>query len=118
MQESPLDGGEMSQGARDDLAHPSAMTTTHGRPLKREVPVVYDPIAQSAKRAFHGLQDSAVGLEFGVSVVIALAFGVWLDGRAGTDPWFTFVFLGIGLTAGFRNILRAVRRADREAARG
>ncbi|MBX3158636.1 MAG: AtpZ/AtpI family protein [Deltaproteobacteria bacterium] len=104
----------MSQGARSDTTHPSGVTT-HG--LKREV-VVIDPIAQKTKRAFQGLQDSAVGLEFGVSVVIALAFGVWLDGQAGTDPWFMFVFLGIGLAAGFRSILRAVRRADKAAAHG
>jgi ATP synthase protein I len=109
MQQSDLESGEMSQGAPNVSAHPS-------RVLKREVAVA-DPIARSTKRAFEGLQDSAVGLEFGVSVVIALAFGVWLDGEAGTAPWFMFTFLGIGLTAGFRSILRAVRRADRAAAR-
>jgi ATP synthase protein I len=113
MQQSSLESGDLSQGASAESPHPSPVAK-----LQREVAV--DPIARSARAAFAGLEDSSVGLEFGVSVVIALAFGVWLDGQAGTDPWFMFLFLAIGLTAGFRGIFRAVRRADKkaEAARG
>jgi F0F1-type ATP synthase assembly protein I len=43
---------------------------------------------------------------------------MWLDGKLGTTPWLMLLWLGLGLVAGFRGVFRAVRRADREAARG
>jgi ATP synthase protein I len=108
MQHSPIESGDLSQAQGAESPHPSPVAK-----LQREVAV--DPIARASRRAFTGLQDSAVGLEFGVSVVIALAFGVWLDGQAGTNPLFMFLCLAIGLAAGFRGIYRAVRRADNQA---
>jgi ATP synthase protein I len=105
MQQHVSDGGDLSQDAQPQSAHPKAVSGA----LKREVP---DRVAQSGRSAYAMLADSAVGLEFGISVIIGLAFGRWLDGEAGTDPWFMFVFLMIGLAAGFRSIMRAVRRAD------
>jgi F0F1-type ATP synthase assembly protein I len=44
----------------------------------------------------------------GISVVIAIAIGVYvglqLDKWLGTAPWFFFIFLFFGIAAGFRNI--------------
>jgi ATP synthase protein I len=44
----------------------------------------------------------------GLSVVIAIAIGVWfgltLDRWWGTAPWFFYIFMFIGIAAGFRNI--------------
>jgi F0F1-type ATP synthase assembly protein I len=44
----------------------------------------------------------------GISVVIAIAIGVYvglqLDKWLGTQPWFFFIFLFFGIVAGFRNI--------------
>ena len=44
----------------------------------------------------------------GISVVVAIAIGVYiglkLDKWLGTDPWFFFIFLFFGIAAGFRNI--------------
>jgi len=44
----------------------------------------------------------------GISVVIAIAIGVYvglqLDKWLGTEPWFFFIFLFFGIVAGFRNI--------------
>lgn len=44
----------------------------------------------------------------GLSVVIAIAIGVWLgltlDRWWGTSPWFFYIFMFIGIAAGFRNI--------------
>lgn len=71
------------------------------------------PAAQSAKRAFNALSASSIGLELGISVVLGLLCGNWLDQRLGTSPGFLLLFLVLGLVAGFRNVLRAVRRADR-----
>lgn len=114
MQPHPLHGGDLSQDAQPQSAHPTAVSGA----LRREAGRAPDRVAASGRRAYAMLADSAVGLEFGISVIIGLAFGRWLDGEIGTEPWFMFAFLGIGLAAGFRSILRAVRRADRAAARG
>lgn len=44
----------------------------------------------------------------GLSVGIAIAIGVWLgltlDRWLGTAPWFFYIFMFIGIAAGFRNI--------------
>jgi F0F1-type ATP synthase assembly protein I len=44
----------------------------------------------------------------GISVVLAIAIGVWfgltLDRWLGTKPWFFYIFLFFGIAAGFRNI--------------
>jgi ATP synthase protein I len=71
--------------------------------------------ARSGRQFYHALSASSVGLELGLSVVFGVLFGRWLDGRLGTTPWLMLVFLGLGVVAGFRSVLRAVRRADRAA---
>jgi len=44
----------------------------------------------------------------GISVVMAIGIGVWfgltLDRWLGTKPWFFYIFLFIGIAAGFKNI--------------
>lgn len=63
-----------------------------------------------------------VGLvsSMGLSVVIAIAIGVWLgltvDRWLGTAPWFFYVFMFIGIAAGFRNIHLIATRELRKAA--
>lgn len=61
----------------------------------------------------------------GISVVLAIGIGVWfgltLDGWLGTRPWFFFIFLFIGIAAGFRNIQviasRAIQRGEDDGKR-
>jgi ATP synthase protein I len=77
--------------------------------------VLVDPAGRRTKRAFNALSASTVGLELGVAVVMSLLFGMWLDRKAGTTPWLMLVFLVIGLVAGFRNLMRAVKRAEKAA---
>ena len=56
----------------------------------------------------------------GISVVVAIAIGVYigikLDRWLGTAPWFFFIFLFFGIAAGFRNIYiiagREIRKDD------
>jgi F0F1-type ATP synthase assembly protein I len=63
-----------------------------------------------------------VGLvsSMGLSVVIAIAIGVWLglaiDRWLGTAPWFFYVFMFMGIAAGFRNIQIIATRELRKAA--
>ncbi len=45
---------------------------------------------------------------------IGLFIGYYLDKWLGTTPWMTLIWLGIGITSGFRNIFILTRRAMRE----
>jgi len=97
--------GEMSQDSGAPALHPEVM---QGR--KR-----IDQAARASKDAFQSLSASSVGLELGLSVIIGLLIGYYLDKAAGTGPWLMLLFLVFGLVAGFRGVLRAVKRAERAA---
>lgn len=48
-----------------------------------------------------------IGTTFAAAIFIGLGIGWWLDNKlfAGqTAPWFTFIFLGFGIVAGFKNL--------------
>lgn len=98
--------GEMSQDSGEPRLHPSVMT-------KRRRAL--DPAARTGKRAYDALNESSVGLELGISVIVGLLIGYYLDQQLGTRPWMMLLFLAFGLVAGFRGVLRAVRRAERAA---
>lgn len=65
-------------------------------------------------------QSLAMVSSMGISVVLAIGIGVWfgltLDRWLGTKPWFFYIFLFIGIAAGFKNIYliagREIRRND------
>jgi len=56
----------------------------------------------------------------GISVVLAIAIGVWfgltLDRWFGTKPWFFYIFMFIGIAAAYKNIYviagREIRKSD------
>ena len=104
MQSRPSHRGDLSQDSLAGSAHPKLVT-----------PRSIDPSARTAKRAYNALSASSVGLEMGVSVIIGLVVGTAMDRWLGTAPWMLFLWLGFGLAAGFRGVLRAVKRADRAA---
>ena len=104
---APTHSGEMSQDSAKPAVHPKGVTTG----------VIDDPASRRTRGMFETLTLSSMGLEFGLSVIIGLLFGRWLDGQAGTDPWLMIVFLCFGFAAGLRSILRAIAKADRLAAR-
>jgi ATP synthase protein I len=58
-----------------------------------------------------------VGLEFGLSLLVGLFGGRWLDGKLGTHHWLTVIGAGFGIAAGYRAIYRAAKAANREAER-
>jgi F0F1-type ATP synthase assembly protein I len=66
----------------------------------------------------------ALGLvsSMGISVVVAVAIGVWvgltLDKWLGTAPWFFYIFLFFGIAAGFRNIYIITSREIRRNGNG
>jgi ATP synthase protein I len=105
MQSVPTHRGEMSQDSGAPSLHPEVM---HGR---RRI----DPAARTGRSAYNALSAASVGMELGLSVIIGLLMGYYLDKAAGTGPWLMLLFLGFGLAAGFRGMLRAVRRAEKAA---
>jgi ATP synthase protein I len=63
-------------------------------------------------RAFKELAYySSLGLQVAFSIFIGLFFGLWIDGKWGTGPVFTMVFLGFGIAAGFKNIWLAMKKS-------
>jgi ATP synthase protein I len=53
---------------------------------------------------------ASVGLSVALSIFIGLFIGLYLDRRFDTDPIFMFLFLGLGIAAGYRNIALAIRK--------
>ena len=55
---------------------------------------------------------SSLGFQVALSIFIGLAIGLYLDGHVfDTSPWFTLIFLGFGIAAGFRNIGLAIKKS-------
>ncbi|HUV50386.1 MAG TPA: AtpZ/AtpI family protein [Anaerolineae bacterium] len=52
----------------------------------------------------------SLGLSVALSIFIGLGVGVYLDKRFDTTPWCTFIFLGLGIAAGYRNIGFAIKK--------
>jgi ATP synthase protein I len=65
----------------------------------------------SAWRALSEL--STIGLALVIATVIGLAGGYYLDHWLGTSPWLTLIGLILGIVAGFVNLFRAVKRAEK-----
>jgi ATP synthase protein I len=56
---------------------------------------------------------STIGITLVVATVIGLAGGYYLDRWLGTSPWLTLIGLLLGIAAGFVNLFRSVKRAER-----
>ncbi|CAN5894852.1 hypothetical protein BH11MYX2_BH11MYX2_23840 [soil metagenome] len=69
--------------------------------------------ARRERYSVANLSSSSVGLELGISVILGLLGGYYLDQRLGTTPWLMLACLLLGLVAGFRGVVRAVKREDR-----
>lgn len=57
---------------------------------------------------------SGIGITLVLATVIGLAAGYYADRWLGTKPWLTLLGLGLGIVAGFVNLFRSVKRAERE----
>jgi F0F1-type ATP synthase assembly protein I len=66
------------------------------------------------------LRSLAMVSSIGISVVLAIAIGVWfgltLDKWFGTKPWFFYIFMLIGIAAGYKNIYVIAGRELRKSA--
>jgi ATP synthase protein I len=56
---------------------------------------------------------SSLGFQVALSIFIGLGAGILIDRRFETHPAGTLIFLGLGIAAAFRNLLLAIRKAER-----
>jgi ATP synthase protein I len=69
------------------------------------------PMKKETRRMFRELAYySSLGLSVSLAVFIGLAIGVVLDRKFDTSPWFTLVFLALGIAAGYRNIALVIKK--------
>ena len=66
----------------------------------------------SARARLYNL--SSLAFAFPVSIAAGAYIGYYLDGKLGTFPWLSIIFLFVGVAAGFLNLLRAVKAFDRQ----
>ncbi len=58
---------------------------------------------------------STVGINMVACTFIGFAIGYWLiDANLGTFPWFTILFLVLGIIAGFRYLFRIASKAEKK----
>lgn len=60
-------------------------------------------------------QFTMLGIEVGLSVVVGLLGGWWLDEKLGTSPWLALAGTGFGMATAGRVLIRAGRHAKRLA---
>jgi ATP synthase protein I len=59
------------------------------------------------------LEASSIGIHLVLSTFVGLAIGYGLDKLFGTSPYLTFIFLIIGIIAGFRELIRIAKKQDK-----
>jgi len=66
-----------------------------------------------------GTEFAGIGLQFGLTIVVFVFGGVWLDERLHSSPWFVLVCTFAGAFGGFYSIYRRVmaeqRRNERDS---
>ncbi len=71
---------------------------------------------QDVRRLFALIGDvSTIGIAMAASIFIGLGMGYLIDNKlfgGRTAPWFTAIFLLLGIVAGFRNLARLAKRKD------
>jgi len=56
------------------------------------------------------LEASTIGLNLVLATFVGLAMGYGIDKLFNTSPWFTIIFLILGIIAGFRELIRMARK--------
>lgn len=86
----------------------------------RRPPEARDPEAEDRAEVQRMWQQAGkfgfIGIEFGVATAIGYFIGRWLDVKFGTGPWLSMTFALCGVAAASIDLVRMVRRAQREEA--
>jgi len=66
-------------------------------------------------RVFHGLaQLSSLGISMALAIGIGVYFGLTLDRWFDSAPWFFYIFLFIGIAAGFKNVYIIAKKISKD----
>jgi len=65
---------------------------------------------ETRKSAIQMAYASSIGIAMVLAIFGCLFLGTWLDGALGTAPYFTLLFLLIGIAAGFRNLYVLIKK--------
>ena len=58
-----------------------------------------------------GLYELAsIGITLVAATFIGLLIGIYIDDYFGTKPWFTLLFLILGIVAGFKNVYYMIKK--------
>ena len=66
------------------------------------------PTGQS-REAYRGARFASLGIELGVSVILGMAGGWWIDTKFDCRPWGLLVGVVLGFSAGIRSIMQTLR---------
>ncbi len=61
---------------------------------------------------------AGVGITFVVATAGATIGGYFIDRWLGTTPWLTLLGIVVGIAAGFRDLFRSIKRAERQERNG
>lgn len=64
------------------------------------------------------LSLAGVGLTFVMATAGATIGGYFVDRWLGSTPWFTLIGIVVGVAAGFRDLIRTLKRAERQERNG
>ena len=56
---------------------------------------------------------SSIGFAMALSIAIGALIGYYIDKKFNTQPWFSLIFLGLGIAAAFRNLYILYKRAKK-----
>jgi ATP synthase protein I len=69
---------------------------------------------ETKKSAVQMAYASSIGIAMVLAIFGCLFLGSWLDRKLGTEPYFTLLFLVIGIAAGFRNVYVLIKKSFRD----
>lgn len=55
-----------------------------------------------------------IAFTFPAALLVGYGIGWWLDSKLGTSPLFSLVFMGLGFVAAWLELLRELKRLNRE----
>ena len=62
-----------------------------------------------------GTEFAGIGVQFGLTILVFVFAGVWLDRRFGTTPWLLLICVFAGAGGAFYSMYRRVTAAQRDA---
>lgn len=67
---------------------------------------------KDTKQMRYWLNAGSIGISFVTAIAIGTLFGVYLDKKFSTKPYFTIFFMIMGIAAGFKNMIYFIKRSN------